>query len=76
MVNVHSDQQKFVWGSTYSLSSCQVHCTIMISSQIAMDLHIICATFITFRVLKAFLVRIHELVFFRMVAAEPVAVEL
>ena len=76
MVNVHSDQQKFVWGSTYTLSSCQVHCTIMISGQIAVDLHIMCATFITFRVFEAFLVRIHELVLFRMVAAETVAVDI
>ena len=48
----------------------------MISGQIAVDLHIMCATFITFRVFEAFLVRIHELVLFRMVAAETVAVDI
>ena len=34
-----------------------------------------CVTFISFRVLDA-LVRMHELVFFKMVAVEPVAAEL
>ena len=41
-----------------------------------MDLLGLCATFISFEALQAFLVRMYELVFFRMVAAQPVATEL
>ena len=37
---------------------------------------LVCATFISFRVLEALLVRMHERLFLRMVAAEPVAAEL
>ena len=36
----------------------------------------LCATIISFQVLEALLVRMHELVFFKMIAAEPVAAEL
>ena len=48
----------------------------MILSQMAIDLHILCATVISFRVVEALLVRMHELVFFKMVTAEPVAAAL
>ena len=41
----------------------------------ARDLHV-CVTFISFGVLEALLVRMHELVVFKMVAAENVAAEL
>ena len=54
----------------YSLSSYQVHGTVMIMSQMAMGLHIVCATFISLGILGALLVRMHERIFFRMVAAE------
>ena len=37
-----------------------------------MDLHILCAIFISFRVLEALLIRMHALVFFKMVVAAPV----
>ena len=60
---LHRDQQKLVLGSTYSLSSYQVHCTFMVLIQMAMDLHI-WATFISIRVFEALLVGIHELFLF------------
>ena len=41
----------------------------------ARDLHV-CVTFISFGVLEALLVRMHKLVFFKMILAEPVAAEL
>ena len=41
-----------------------------------MDLYILCATFISLLVLQARPVRMHELVFFKTVVAEPVAAEL
>ena len=74
MANFYRVQQKLVWGSAYSLSSHQVHCTVMIMSQMAMGL--VCATFISLGVLGTLLVRMHERGFLRMVAAEPVAEEL
>ena len=74
--DLHRRQQKLVLESTHRLSSNQVHCTVMILSQMAMDLHVLCATFISFGVLGALLVRMHGLVFFKMVAAELEAAEL
>ena len=59
---LHRDQQKLVLGSTYSLSSYQVHCIVLILSQMAMDSYLLCATFFSFGVLEALLVRMHELV--------------
>ena len=44
----------------------------MIMSQMAMGLHILCATFISL----GLFVGMHEQVFLRMVAAEPVAADL
>ena len=38
-----------------------------------MDLPIVFATFISLGVLEALLVKVHKLVFFKIVAAEPVA---
>ena len=73
MANMHWDQQKLVYGLAYSLSSYQVHCTVMILSQIATDLHI-CAVFISFlRVLWVLFVGMQDLVLFKMVAAELVS---
>ena len=46
----------------------------MIMSQMAIGL--LCAAFISSRVLGALLVRMHEQVFLRMVVADPVAAEL
>ena len=64
------DQQILVYSPPYSLSPYQVQRTVKIWSQMAMDLHILSAIFISFLVFKALLVRNHELVFFKIVAAE------
>ena len=42
----------------------------------AMDLPTVFAAFISFGLLEALLLRVHELIFFKMVAAQPVAAEL
>ena len=78
LVTSHLTQtlQKLVLGSAHSLSSYQRNCIVMILSRMAIALLRSCATFTSFPVLKARLVRMHELVFLKMVAAEPVAAEL
>ena len=55
--NLYRDQWKLALGSTYhSLSSYQVHCIVMILSQMAMDLHVWCASFVSFQVVEALLI--------------------
>ena len=62
MANLYMDQRKLVQQSSYSLSSHQAHFTVMILSQMAIDLRscIMCYFHQFFWILKALLARMHN----------------